>query len=56
MNKKNNPIEMVLVYRSHIMAFAAFWILCSHSIGIGGERLWSYLNAFKPIFSFGWGG
>lgn len=50
------PIELSLEYRSQIMSFAAFWILCSHSINICGENLWTYLYYFKPLIAYGWGG
>ena len=50
------PIVEMLEYRSSIMAFAAFWILCSHSIGAVGGRQWEYLNYFRPFIAFGWGG
>ena len=43
------PVVEILEYRSSIMAFAAFGILCSHSIGIVGERQWEYLNYFRII-------
>ena len=43
------PIVEMLEYRSSIMAFAAFWILCSHSIGAVGGRQWEYLNYFRPL-------
>ena len=50
------PIEQCFDYRSQIMGFAALWILCSHCIGILGEKLWPYLIYFKPFITFGWGG
>ncbi|MCR8912779.1 acyltransferase [Barnesiella sp. ET7] len=50
------PIKSVLYYRSHIMFFAALWILCSHSISIVGAEQWSFLLKLKPLIAFGWGG
>ena len=38
------------------MFFAAFWILCSHSIGVVGAEQWPFLMKLKPLIAFGWGG
>lgn len=56
MQEKKAPNELLFDYRPQIMGFAAFWIMCSHSIGIVGDTLWPYLIQFKPLMSFGWGG
>ena len=50
------PRSNVLAYRSHIMLFSALWILCCHSVSIMGTEQWTFLQMFKPLIAFGWGG
>lgn len=46
-------LENILLYRSHIMAIAALWILGSHCYYLG---LWNDLSWFKPLLAYGWAG
>ena len=54
--QRTKPLTLLLTYRSQIMFFAAFWVLCSHSIGIVGAEQWPFLMNLKPLIAFGWGG
>lgn len=45
-------LDIVLKHRNKIMFFAAFWILCSHSLTSSGCQ-YSFLNLFRLLVAYG---
>lgn len=54
-DKGNTPIQLILIYRTQIMCFAAIWIMLSHCLGAGFHQF-RILEYLKPLIRYGVGG